>query len=55
MYLSDSEKGQVAGSCEHITEPLGSTHCRLFFDLLRNLRTVLHGAGSSGLMNYVVA
>jgi len=36
MYLSDPEKGQVAGSCEHNTKPLSSTQCRLFLDLLRN-------------------
>jgi hypothetical protein len=24
MHLSDSEKGQVAGSCEHVTEPLSA-------------------------------
>jgi len=29
-------KGQVAGPCEHITEPVTSIQCRIFLDLLRN-------------------
>jgi hypothetical protein len=57
MHLSDSEKGQVAGCCEQITEPFEFHTMQYFLTCWEtiSLSTLLHGAGSPELMNVVVA